>query len=431
LVYWCMSMSLKEPYSYDDAHLEQGEAMRVRFCSLPFPSSNEVTGVSIYDVQTLLGFGGTYVLMTTKDDTEEITEYRYDVSNLFRGGSLHALPVANVTLLDCAYPSSPVLINGSLARYVVEEEDNSYGFGDGCFRCVVTQDMVKPLSRPKVRSGYSTQFISDDREMVPLPRGLTMRITKYMYHPIACALEEECVFIPREKGYLQATGACLYNPETDVWTEDGEPCPDFGNSYAHTVVDDTLYVFSDHNDEGIWTYTLKEGWIDEGYLHENVAGVSFAQTLGRLILLGCDSGIYLYDTISGDWSRIEENPDPEPTSNSNSVVGACITDNTMLCLNAQPLVDTEERQLRASVVTINESLLYPSSEMGWGRLLEWDEDWRVTLGLDMGTESHTAIEGDMSDSESDSQETDVLTDTESDTSDQDTDTDISDTDSYV
>ncbi|GCA62789.1 hypothetical protein KIPB_009796 [Kipferlia bialata] len=43
---------------------------------------------------------------------------------------------------------------------------------------------------------------------------------------------------------------------------------------------------------------------------------------------------------------------------------------------------TVQHVLPVWLLTLDESLLYPSTEMGWGRLLEWDKDWRVTLGMD-------------------------------------------------
>ncbi|GCA63140.1 hypothetical protein KIPB_008096 [Kipferlia bialata] len=116
-------------------------------------------------------------------------------------------------------------------------------------------------------------------------------------------------------------------------------------------------------------------------LPKTVWGVTFAQTVGRNILLGCHSGIHLHDTISGDWSRIGDCPDPESATDSSSVVGTCITANTLLCLNAKPVVTQEDKVLQTSIVTLNDSLLYPSTEMGWGRLLEWDTEKMATLGL--------------------------------------------------
>ncbi|GCA65548.1 hypothetical protein KIPB_017354, partial [Kipferlia bialata] len=52
----------------------------------------------------------------------------------------------------------------------------------------------------------------------------------------------------------------------------------------------------------------------------------------------------------------------------------------MLWIDRYPVLDLEDDLLPVTLVTLNESLLYPSIDMGWGRLLEWDKDWRVTLG---------------------------------------------------
>ncbi|GCA63142.1 hypothetical protein KIPB_008098 [Kipferlia bialata] len=245
-------------------------------------------------------------------------------------------------------------------------------------------DLSNPFSSPETSAKNSSQTISDRGKILRLPPDLILNVTRYLQPPLACTLEGQCVFIPREQYTTRPSRVCMYNPETDVWTEDSRACIDLGNSScAHTVVGDTLHVVRERREEtDHWIYTLKKGWKDIGRLPETVNGVSFAQTLGRLVLLGCDSGIHLHDTISGDWSRIGDSPVPEPYSEYPSVVGTCITDNTLLCLHTHRLVDDEDDCLmHASLVTLNETLLYPSEEMGWGRLLEWDTDWRGPLGI--------------------------------------------------
>ncbi|GIQ81968.1 hypothetical protein KIPB_003022 [Kipferlia bialata] len=393
LVHCGMSMTPTDHYSYGDAHREQGAAMGVRAITLTLPRCPPVpVGAHFFRVDTLLTLGGSSVLLGLEDN-EFLVDYEYiiDLGNCLH--QRHCFPTAIGALQgDRIHHSSPALINGTLTRYVVINLADRDGVIEDGRRFALIHDLADPLSPPKRNSEYSSQYISESGVIMRLPLGMTMHVQKYMMYPLTCVLDGQCVFVPGEQYSLKATmegiGTCIYNPETQVWTEDGRECPDLTDSKAHTVVDDTLYVFTGRNGEGgIWTYTLEDGWENVGRLPMNSVGVAFAQTFGRLILLGCDSGIHLHDTVSGDWSRIGDNPHPEPEIEDSSYIGACITHNTLLCLDTTSIVDNDDRLLYASIVTLNESLLYPSVEMGWGRLLEWDKDWRVTLGVDNPAET--------------------------------------------
>ncbi|GIQ81247.1 ATPase, V1 complex, subunit D [Kipferlia bialata] len=123
--------------------------------------------------------------------------------------------------------------------------------------------------------------------------------------------------------------------------------------------------------QGGWTEMRSPGGSDK------LGQTLFAKSVGRHVLLGCENGFHLYDTISGDWSHV---CDRENTSDLKCVG---LTLNTILCLDypegQYPLAGEEEKE--TSILTLNESFLHPSEQMGWGRLIEWDTDWRETLGL--------------------------------------------------
>ncbi|GCA65190.1 hypothetical protein KIPB_016485, partial [Kipferlia bialata] len=92
----------------------------------------------------------------------------------------------------------------------------------------------------------------------------------------------------------------------------------------------------------------------------------------RLFVFVCGSAFYLYDSISGDLARVSDRQIPGMRYTLGQSVR--LQHDTLLCIDCEPVLDEENGLLPATLVTLNECLLYPSEDMGWGRLLEWDMD---------------------------------------------------------
>ncbi|GCA63124.1 hypothetical protein KIPB_008012 [Kipferlia bialata] len=204
---------------------------------------------------------------------------------------------------------------------------------------------------------------------------------------LACVLEGCFVCIPKSSSeYPDSAGVWIYDPESEVFTEDSRPCPSFATVFVHVVMDDTLHVFSpEYNSrDRHWVYSLRDGWREQDPVPGAVQKISYAQAYGPLLVLVCDTGFYLYDTVSGDWSRVGDPLDVHGLY-FRRVMGVPVSPNQMLCVEEHRIAHLNFRDhgiLHSTIVTLNPGLLYPSVDMGWGRLLDWDKDRRATLGIE-------------------------------------------------
>ncbi|GCA63395.1 hypothetical protein KIPB_009694 [Kipferlia bialata] len=253
-------------------------------------------------------------------------------------------------------------------------------------RGVIVQDITDPLTFPRFSEKFSTQFIGEGGEVVCLPLNMSLHGVDYMEDPLCCCLDGNYVFIPRCQSDLGPSGACIYDAAADVFTEDSRIPPLIRYS-PYTVVDNTLHVFPDGAGmTAHWTYSLTQGWMQRDNIPKNLERIAYEEGFGRLFVFACPfepgSGFYLYDTISGDLARVSDRQILGIRYSFGQSVR--LQHDTLLCIDKYPVLDVENDLLPATLVTLTESLFYPSEDMGWGRLLESDKDWRVTLGIDKG-----------------------------------------------
>ncbi|GIQ91843.1 hypothetical protein KIPB_015276 [Kipferlia bialata] len=120
--------------------------------------------------------------------------------------------------------------------------------------------------------------------------------------------------------------------------------------------------------------------------------------MGRLILLFSDEWVHVLDTVSGDCATIAEWRRRETEHMCDMAIIKLGT--RILKLNlGKGIAFVRDDGPVSGLYTLNPALLYPSEEMGWGRVLEWDKDRRGRLGLP-GVESTDEEEEDLSDDNS-------------------------------
>ncbi|GIQ88931.1 protein of unknown function DUF1677, Oryza sativa [Kipferlia bialata] len=221
----------------------------------------------------------------------------------------------------------------------------------------------------------------------------------------------------RAKGY---TNTYILDTETHKMVQD--PREGVPRLCAYAVCHGVLHIFSftetdRESDCAHSTYTRERGWENVGPLPCHL--VESAASFGRHIcVFGDRGGLFVYDTISGDWAKVsehcwrfsgtaplgdrhviafhnhlyEEEREDEP---ERETWGDSLFDEEVHnAIPASPLTATGERETETRVdptipgclFTLNDAMLYPSVEMGWGRLLEWDLDHKRSLGLEKGSE---------------------------------------------
>ncbi|GCA63708.1 hypothetical protein KIPB_011468 [Kipferlia bialata] len=289
-------------YTYEDAHSEPMEAMSVQPCTLHFPLYYQENIERVgHTIMSMLHLESSTVILTMKDDPgNPIEEFVYEIKGLVNRHQPH-IHEMTPNYFDGSYVSPPSVCNGYMTHYSTYADDK-----ERQMYVHLLDDLTAPR---RVIETHSTQFINDDGVIVRLPGRMSMDVHTYMEETLACTLDGQCVFVPREQASDNPTGVCIYNAESEVWTEDSRVCPDIGETYAHTVVDDTLHVFVDSEARELerreresrvkhWTYNMQSGWREIQVLPRNVSEVGFAQTMGRLILLGCATGVQWTLSIS-------------------------------------------------------------------------------------------------------------------------------------
>ncbi|GCA62287.1 hypothetical protein KIPB_002571 [Kipferlia bialata] len=133
----------------------------------------------------------------------------------------------------------------------------------------------------------------------------------------------------------------MYNPDTKRWTLDSRKGLSLPSDIAYTVESHVLHVFGDGRHI---TYTIKRGFREDEKIPSSVGTIHQAQSFDRLILLFCESGLHLYDCISGDYVRLGE------TSSRLNWVSA--GDQCVLVEARETLLPFEEHDT-AAVVTLN------------------------------------------------------------------------------
>ncbi|GIQ88043.1 hypothetical protein KIPB_010206 [Kipferlia bialata] len=181
----------------------------------------------------------------------------------------------------------------------------------------------------------------------------------------------------------------LYDTEHNAFTRDLRDTPSYK---THALVCGRVHAFASNGAH--FTYTVKGGWVSEGMLPDGVQPVSRAEAFGRLILLfkwnSHREYIHVYDTISGDCIKLVDSPrcDKEFVSITRVVrVGHRILKLDVGFLQPGQHRDTPQGERLDGfegrvgyMYTLNPALLYPSEEMGWGRVLEWDKSRRDGRG---------------------------------------------------
>ncbi|GCA63125.1 hypothetical protein KIPB_008013 [Kipferlia bialata] len=372
--------------SGNDPPFSMDEAITLVPCTLPFALSTQ-RPFTHHSLEYLVdcGFGCVYVQL--EDDTYLGTATRiYEAHDLVNGISTSVSCLQSDGDLLSVFPSvatqySPASSHGLVVRYGVEYEE-------GECRKVVIYDIADPSATPRLSQKHATQYIGGDGMLVRLPDGYALRCPhdEPLEDPVTCALDGYFVFVPDGSfANPDSGGAWIYDQDTDVFIEDSRACPDFDSSHVPVVVDDTLHVFSQPSTwRKHWVYSFRHGWREEEPLPRTLSRISCAQSYGRLIVLTCVDGFHLYDTISGDWSRVGDLLDSHGLFERN-LFSVRVSPNQMLCVEDHRVLHANNRDhgvLHPRLLTLNPGLLYPSVDMGWGRLLESDLDWRVTLGID-------------------------------------------------
>ncbi|GCA62478.1 hypothetical protein KIPB_003821 [Kipferlia bialata] len=181
------------------------------------------------------------------------------------------------------------------------------------------------------------QYIGLDGTRVSLPDRFPL-VHSEIWCDAACVLGDGVVFL----GSLDEDTTYFYYPREApdeglgaLLVPDMRSAPSFS---AYTVLDGIMHVFGEGDH---WTYTPEDGWSQLEVVPQEVGTVTQAQGLQ-------DLAIPIGDNMMLRFSRLD---------------------------------DRITEDITGSRLTLNESLLYPSDEMGWGSLIEWDIDWRRTLGL--------------------------------------------------
>ncbi|GCA62730.1 hypothetical protein KIPB_005423, partial [Kipferlia bialata] len=171
-------------------------------------------------------------------------------------------------------------------------------------------DAAESSSRPIVKvletdtdncysaSSLCTGYIDDNGSVVRIPDRIALQWPK-IYIPESCALDG--MFVLFTYPYGEDPAMTMYNPDTKEWTHDSRDLLLLESQSAYTVENDVLHVFGR---ERHITYTVWRGCREEEKIPSSIGRIQQAQSFDRLILLFGDSGIHIYDCISGDYTKV-------------------------------------------------------------------------------------------------------------------------------
>ncbi|GCA62822.1 hypothetical protein KIPB_006029 [Kipferlia bialata] len=177
-----------------------------------------------------------------------------------------------------------------------------------------------------------TRYIDTNGDSGRIPKFLGHR-SQSLIQSQACCLEGLFVVFGGRRPYDNTVfnRATIFDPDTDEWTLDGRECPDMPDRIVHAVSNDVLHVFAKEG-TGHWVYTLAGGWSEDTSLPDNVDKPYMTKTFGRLIAMFCDNGIYLFDTISGEYVRVSND---SSDSDEKNVYKGVVVGESMILFNVR------------------------------------------------------------------------------------------------
>ncbi|GIQ81274.1 hypothetical protein KIPB_002208 [Kipferlia bialata] len=380
----------KRPYGYSEARADHRSAVEVdsvTFTSLDLPHLNErgllrSNIVHLMDSDTCLAAARTFThdcylqFALPQDNVSDVSidrsEYQLSTKSVWEPSS------APLTECDCLVEVGGVVIGHQDVRETFDDVDGGYPM------CVIRCYEAGVESR--VSLSTTTSFIDGYGVHVTLPTSEPKRLYP-LHFPSACALRDHTVW------FNDKCNTYLFDAELYTITIDKRKSPAYN---AFTAVDGVVHVFHS-GDRTHHSYTPKHGWTEHRLLPQGLGDFSMAQTAGRLIVLFGQKGIHAYDTISGDWIHLSK----DTTFNDNT---GCTSIGDRRCLSR--LVtrrDTvnQTTDVVATLLTLNEALVYPDEQRVWAQLHEWDKALPLlSTPLGSGMVSESPVSSSLSSSSS-------------------------------
>ncbi|GCA62286.1 hypothetical protein KIPB_002570 [Kipferlia bialata] len=199
---------------------------------------------------------------------------------------------------------------------------------------------------------HCKRYITESGSIAELPGQASLFLEcPSLRDPEGCCLEREFVL-------FDTTCVVLYNPETETWTQDSRKDVVLPLSFTHTVENDVLHVFAPNIH---MTYTIRGGWREEADPPSTLGTIQQAKSFDRLILLFCESGVHIYDCISGDYARLAET-----SSRASRFSGTRVGHNTLLSQAEMDCPDMHYNQeLHREMMMVDHSNFTPALTALW------------------------------------------------------------------